>query len=206
MEKKKNGYFKAVSIISLVSAIILSVLLIFVLGAALTDFQTFMESFEQVVIAETGGIPGSGEEILLDAQSSAIVMLVFFSIMIGGGATVCFLAYFKIKKYSELTNEEANIYNGRILAWVVVMFVCGGFVMGLLMLFGYLNVTKVQTEEYEKSTNLFELNQINSDNSDNVDLDLMMERLEKLQEIKDLGGLTDEEYENLRRSIIEGKK
>lgn len=206
MEKKKNGYFKAVSIISLIGAIILSVLLIFVLGAALTDFQTFMESFEQVVIAETGGIPGSGEEILLDAQSSAIVMLVFFSIMIGGGATVCFLAYFKIKKYSELTNEEANIYNGRILAWVVVMFVCGGFVMGLLMLFGYLNVTKVQTEEYEKSTNLFELNQINSDNSDNVDLDLMMERLEKLQEIKELGGLTDEEYENLRRSIIEGKK
>lgn len=206
MEKKKNGYFKAVSIISLVSAIILSVLLIFVLGAALTDFQTFMESFEQVAIGETGGIPGSGEEILLDAQSSAIVMLVFFSIMIGGGATVSFLAYFKIKKYSELTNEEANIYYGRIIAWVVVMFVCGGFVMGILMLFGYLNVTKVQIEEYEKSTNLFELNQINSDNSDNVDLDLMMERLEKLQEIKDLGGLTDEEYENLRRSIIEGKK
>lgn len=211
MEKKQNGYFKAVSIISLVYAICLCVLFVFVFVAALTDFQFFMESFEQIVIAETGGVPGvEVEQILLSAQSSAVIVLILFGVLIGGSAAVCYLAYFKLKKYSELTNEEAALYNSRIIVWIVVMFVCSGFIMGLLMLLGYINITKVQIDEFngvkakpqaEEST---ETETIKTNNS--VDLDKMMERLEKLQKVKDMGGLTDEEYEELKKSIIDGKE
>jgi len=212
MEKKKNGCFKAVSVISLVIAIIYSVVLAFILISAIVDFQALVESFEIVALEETGGVPESSEDVLLvGARTAAIITLVAFSIMFAGMITVYFLTFTKMKKYSCLTNEEAHIYSGRLIAWIIVFFVFGDIVNAVLLLCGYFNVTKPQIDEYRRAFDaqysIDEVPQTNDEKIDeSVDLDLMITRLEKLNKIKEMGGLSDEEYESLRKSIVEGKK
>ena len=206
MEKKKNGCFKAVSIISLILGIIYSVVLTFILIAAIVDFQGLVDSFNVSLLEETGGVPGSAtEEMLIEARTFAIITVVGLSISFAAMIAVYFLTYAKMKKYSYLTNEEANKYSGRIIAWMIIFCVCGDFITAVLLLCGYLNVTKAQIDEFRKpveSENIEEQKQ----ETNPVDLDVMMERMEKLQKIKEMGGLSDEEYETLRKAIIDGKK
>lgn len=212
MEKKKNGCFKAVSIIALTLGIIYSVVLAIVVIASIVDFQALVESFEIATLEETGGVPGAEvDEFFVDAKSSAIIMVVGLSISFAAMIAVYFLTYAKMKKYSYLTNEEANKYSGRIIAWIVVFCVCGDFINAVLLLCGYFNVTKPQIDEFRKPVEpeqTEEQKQIEEQKQDvsQVDLDKMMERIEKLQKIKEMGGLTDEEYESLRKDIVDGKK
>ena len=86
------------------------------------------------------------------------------------------------------------------------MFVFGGLLLGLLMLLGYVNVTKEQINSCNEKLKKNEENQTlqteTVNKSQNVNLDLMMERLEKLNKIKEMGGLSDEEYNDLRKRIL----
>ena len=204
MEKVKNPYYKAVSIISFVFAIIFSVSLGIILVASLLDVEYFISFFEPIIMEDGYG----NTELVMDMQTSAIAMLVIMSIYMGGLVAFLFVAYAKLKKYTELTNEEAKVYSGRLIAWIVVMFLFGGMIMGLLMVVGYITITEKQIS----ALNLTDVSVVNSvkevkeeNNTKTQDLDLMIVRLEKLQRIKEMGGLTDEEYENLRQAIVNGK-
>lgn len=206
MEKVKNPYFKAVSIISLVFAIIMSVSIGLILLAALSDLEYFVDFFLPVIIEDELG----SSEVVMDAQGSALTMLVMMAIYMGGLVAFLFVAYAKLKKYAQMTNEEAKAYSGRIIAWIVVMFLFSGILSGGLMLAGYLTVTQKQIESLNTLPNAENKETNNSgianENKEVVqDLDTMIERLEKLKRIKEMGGLTDEEYEELRKKIVNGK-
>jgi len=206
MEKVKNPYFKAVSIISLVFAIIMSVSIGLILLAALSDLEYFVDFFLPVIIEDELG----SSEVVMDAQGSALTMLVMMAIYMGGLVAFLFVAYAKLKKYAQMTNEEAKAYSGRIIAWIVVMFLFSGILSGGLMLAGYLTVTQKQIESLNTLPNAENKETNNSgianENKEVVqDLDTMIERLEKLNRIKEMGGLTDEEYEELRKKIVNGK-
>ena len=206
MEKVKNPYFKAVSIISLVFAIIMSVSIGLILLAALSDLEYFVDFFLPVIIEDELG----SSEVVMDAQGSALTMLVMMAIYMGGLVAFLFVAYAKLKKYAQMTNEEAKAYSGRIIAWIVVMFLFSGILSGGLMLAGYLTVTQKQIESLNILPNAENKETNNSgianENKEVVqDLDTMIERLEKLKRIKEMGGLTDEEYEELRKKIVNGK-
>ena len=203
MEKKENGYFKAVSILSLVCAIITFVALVIVIVAVAMDFEYFMTFFETL---ENEGISNAGEIL---SRTEIVAMFVMLCVYLASYVVVCIIAFVKLRKYTYLTNEEAKTYNGKIIAWVVVMFLFGGTILGIIMLMGYLNVTKVQIEqlsndqEVGNSQNTGETQM--SEALGSQDLDAMMERLEKLNKPKEMGGLSDEEYENLRKRIVNNK-
>ena len=84
---------------------------------------------------------------------------------------------------------------------------------------GYTSVTKQQVEAY-KMKNFMATNGVDEGTAErteqepeesqtehnfDADLDTMMARLEKLQKIKEMGAITDEEYEQLRSRIVNNK-
>ena len=197
MEKKNNGFFKAVSIISLTIAIIYSIALVLFVIAFAMDFQGLVESFSIIVLEDGTSIVAEGNAIVKAALTIAFVCLYF-----GAFIAFYFVAFAKIKKYSSLTDAEAKTYSGKIIAWVVVMFIFGGIINAVLMLIGYLTVTEKQVqlvaEKMKKIANEQE------DENNDIDMDLMINRLEKLNKIKEMNGVTDEEYEILRKKIVKG--
>ena len=207
MEKKQNSYYKAVSIISLVVAILVSVVLCFVIVGAICDIEGLMieviASYE-----EYAGVPGTLTE---DVRTFTIVMMVLTCIYLAEVAAFHYLAYAKLKKYTNLTDEEAKKYNGKLLAWTIVMFLFSGILNGVLMICGYTSITKEQVEKFDNEQNSSDqdkpieesVNQSSGTSLDTQSLDTMIERLNKLNKIKEMGGLTDEEYENLRKKIVD---
>ena len=210
MEKKQNGYYKAVSIISLVVAILSSIILCFTIVGSIFDLNGLILEFISYAYEESVGVPG---EITGEVKNFTIVMIVTTCIYIACYAAVHYLAYVKLKKYSRLTDEEAKNLNGKLVAWTVIMFLFSGIINGVLMLCGYTSVTKEQIENFDNSQNSVSQNTVtnqakqenNMESIDTKDLDAMIERLERLNKIKQMGGLTDEEYENLRKKIVDNK-
>ena len=203
MEKRKNGYFKAVSILSLISGILFAIALVLFIIGSIVGIDLILEA----IVAEIEGAGLTGYETL--ASGELVSLIVVMCIYMAGYVALSFVAFAKLKKYTYLTNEEAQKYNGKIIAWIVVMFLFCGTILGIIMLLGYLNVTKVQIDQLnlkacETDNEVLENNQVN-ESTDTKDLDLMMERLEKLNKIKEMGGLTDEEYETLRKKIVDNK-
>ena len=211
MGKKYNSSYKAISIISLIMAIIYSFFTVFLIVAAIMDFDNLVLSF---VAEETisSGVEITSEMIEV-AKISAVTFVSMMVIYWCGMQTMLYIAFAKFKKYSSLTDEEAHKYNGRLVAWVVVLFMFSSLLLGILAIVGYVNGTKHQVDNYRRK--MYEAAQTNdaessADISDQPkeyekDLDLMMSRLEKLQRIKDMGGITDEEYEKLRKEIVNKK-
>ena len=205
MERKNNGYFKAVSIISLVLAILLSVVTLMIIFGAMIDFNTLVVTFAEI---DNAGVPDAD---MASTYSIVVVMFVLTILYLVGYIVFHFLAFFKLKKYSNLTNEEAKQYSGRIIAWTILMFLISGLVSAILMILGYENVTKKQVEELAMQQNQTQVetkknSQTETSDVDVLKLDTMIARLEKLNKIKELGGLTDEEYEELRKKIIDADK
>jgi len=200
MEKKYNGMFKAVSVISLVLAIIFSVSSALLLLTTLIDFESFALTF----IEE--GTTNISPEMISDVRLAATIYMVVMGVYMLGSQILLYISYNKFKFYSNLTNEEASKYNGKIIAWIVFHFICSGLLLGILSLVGYLTVTKGQVEQYRgiKDSNQEYNNENTHDQNleQNNDLDKMMERLERLQKIRDMGGITEEEYQALRSKII----
>lgn len=209
MEKKKNGYFKAVSIIALVLATIYTICLGLIIVGAIFDFESLILEV-MITIEDTAGIP---ESISSDIQNFTITMLVLTCVYIAALSVVHYLAYFKLKKYTQISDEEAKLYNAKIIAWIVIMFLFSGVLNGILMLCGYTSITKLQIENVNNVEsnlqNQSDKNQETGTNNTSIntkDLDTMIERLEKLNKIREMGGLTEEEYEILRKKIAEGGK
>lgn len=205
MNKKSNGMFKAVSVIALVFAIILSVSTVLYWVAALVDFESFAITFAEI---ETSSIsttitltPENMDYVRRLARSSLLVM----SILLIAGQAFLYVVYAKFRKYTELTDEEAVQYSSKIIVWIVFLFLFTGILLGLIALIGYTTITKEQVNNYklkeiaggeqtEKS--------VEKCTTEEKDLDKMMDRLEKLNKIKEMGGITDEEYEKLRQDIV----
>ncbi len=206
MEKKINGSFNAVSIISLITAIIYSIFTVILLVVSILDFDNFVVSLiDTVEVTPT---------LIEDAKAIAIGFFATNFISMIASQVLLYLAFVKFKKYSCLTDEEAVFFKGRIVAWVIVMFLFAGLVIGVVALVGYNTTTKQQIENYtmqqyqqryqEMEQSQAKTEQKTEEQTD-FDMDKMIARLEKLNRIKEMGGLTDEEYERLRKEIVNKK-
>lgn len=212
MEKKMNGSYKAISIISLIMAIIYSVFTVFLICAAIIDFDNLVLSFAITDEMVNPSVEITAEMIEV-AKIAAITFVASTAVYWAGMQAMLYVAFAKFKKYSALTDEEANKYNGRLIAWVIVLFMFSSLLLGILAIVGYVNGTKPQVDEHRRK--MFAAAQASADQSSasvgdqpkeyDRDLDTMMARLEKLQRIKDMGGITDEEYEKLRKEIVNKK-
>jgi len=218
MEKKNNSMFKAVSVISLILAIINSVWTVATLVVALVDFEAYTMDFVEAssLVGSTYVSVEVTEAMMEEATIFATSYLIASTISMGITQAVLYVAFEKFKTYQSLTDEEASVYSGKLVAWIVVLFLFAGLLLGILAWIGYNNVTKQQIESY-KMQKYMAMNPNNEQHSSPEandapetrntaqDLDLMMARLEKLQRIKEMGGLTDEEYEKLRKDIVNKK-
>ena len=174
--------------------------------SGILDFDNFVVS----LIDNVETTPTLVEE----AKAVAVGFLVANFISMIASQVLLYFAFVKFKKYSCLTDEEAVFFKGRIVAWVVVMFLFAGLVIGVVALVGYNTTTKQQIENYtmqqyqqrhqDMDQSQSKTEQTTEDQTD-VDMDKMIARLEKLNRIKEMGGLTDEEYERLRKEIVNKK-
>lgn len=176
MEKRKNGYFKAVGILS------------FIMGGfygldALSFFGEITDGF------------------YLDGMEDLATILGVFTLSIAVYAII--QGSFFIK-YSALTNEEASRKYKNCIAWTVCSFVFTGALNGILAILGLTNVIKAQKEEYEgvrPSSN--QNSQTEQRELSAEELDKAKDKLEKLNELKISGGITDEEYNRMRAKIMQ---
>ena len=141
MEKKFNGSFNAVSIISLITAIIYSIFTVILFVVSILDFDNFVVSLIDNVETTT-------PTLVEEAKAVAVGFLVANFISMIASQVLLYFAFVKFKKYSCLTDEEAVFFKGRIVAWVVVMFLFAGLVIGVVALVGYNTTTKQQIENY----------------------------------------------------------
>ena len=187
MEKAKNNYFKAVSIISLIIAIASSVSLLMIIIGASLDIEYFVN---MLLYEEFGGISLQDFGLVINDFVAIVVCLCVYLV---GYIVFNFLAYFKMKKYSRLTMEEAKQYSGRIIAWAVLFFVFDGFISGLLVLFGYFGGVKEQKSNIDNSgfnkdnieEKQEEITEIKEETENQIDTDKTMERLERLNKLKE---------------------
>ena len=200
-KKIKNNFFKAVSIISLIIAIISVISTVMIVIGSIINANLLVELLADENI--------SGEfltDLTLLKDNFALIISLICVYMVGY-SIFNFLAFFKLRKYSNLTNEEAKMYSSRIIAWVVLFFIFGGLVCGILLLMGYLNIVKEQVItvdelELNEQQEKVEDSVIDKNQEKTVDSNKIMERLERLNKIKEMGGITDEEYNTLKQRIF----
>lgn len=132
------------------------------------------------------------------------------TIVIGGISCFGFLAIFPLilgvalilggvnfLKYAEYTKEDIEKEKAVIIIWIVVFFIFGWLIAGILALVAYLtavnadqtNTVVVKDQEEEKK-------------ADQTQADLKIEKLEKLENLKQQGLLTEEEFELLKKELL----
>lgn len=217
MEKTKNGYYTAVSILCFVIggfSIISAILgLIGVMGSE----QIFFEIYNEY-LAELG-------DATLAQEYTDLVKTLTYAIFVISliGAIPTIIEGIVFNKLKEIDDKTAYEKYGYAMGWSIAGFFFGGILIGGLALAGLLSVQKGQKDRYKNSTetkNAFSQQSNNGDtftqeNSTNgqsektaetqitlEELDKIQSRLTKLQELKTSGALSDEEYENLRAQIV----
>ena len=195
MNKTKNGWFKAVSIISLILAIMSTIVSAVSLLLTLTGFGGFSQILSE--IAGAGGDEASG--LLAGLLGNIQLLMIVYELMMVVGILISYLAYAKFKKFACMTKTELKPYNASVIIWIVLMFIFSGLLIGVLALVGYFCAPK---EEYEVAA-VVEPNEVNVVvDKQPTNTDATIERLEKLQRVKDSGAITDEEYEMLKQRIL----
>ena len=205
MQKVKNGYYVATSILYFINGAlsILGGLLFAGLGLIVkNNTASFIESY-----LEDG-------YVLEEAQAMASVTPTVFIIMgviVALSSIYMFIAGAKYHKYSYLTNEEATKYFNKCVAWCVVSFVFGSMLLGVLSCIGLCTIQQKQKNgeigvdaNYENTqTQPAQQNAQNDQTITVQSLDVLKERLERLEALKNANAITEEEYTSLRNQIMD---
>ena len=200
MEKVKNGYYKAVSIISYIAAGLITAGVLF-LGICLISNNVVINEIGKILIeeAEIGEV---SPDMLEFAAEMIKALLLIECITYLGIAVYTFAQAFYFNKYSNLTNEEACKFYNKCVAWCVFAFLVSGLIVGILALIGLLNVQKKQKEQFENKT-------VTASASEEISiekLDKIKDRIEKLTELKISGAITEEEFNKMRDKIMKEVK
>lgn len=202
MERKYNGFYKAVSILCLIAAI--GATLIF-----LASIGVLIHGINEPITIHVMDEYGSMVEELVQPETLA-TYLMSVAITTAAYLTLNYCAWECFKKYSVMTEEEAQENRNKIIAWIVVFFVFNGLLIAILSLVGFLrknDQSPVVEENGEPVENVpakeeqpVGVETKKKESADNVDK--MMERLDKLNRLKEMGAITDAEYEKLRQTIV----
>jgi len=196
MEKTKNKFYKAAAIIEFVLGGIFTLSVLFVLTEVLSSNNAVYELFEEEIQAGTLSIADLDymRTLLTTTCVMFVACLVVFII------TGAFLL-----KYSNLTDEEASKCYGKCIAWVVVSYIFGGTLIGILATIGLVNIQAKQRERFLKGEPSISENNEKKKEEDKYSLEnieKMQQRLIILKELKDNNNLTEEEYNALRNEVV----
>lgn len=95
-------------------------------------------------------------------------------------------------KYSELNASEIKNKSGIIIFWIVLFFIFGGVITGVLALSAYVD----SKEEFIYN------NDAKDEKLDNED---KISKLERLNKLHDDGLLSDEEFDSLKKDLLNKK-
>ena len=202
MEIKKNGYYKAVSIISYISASLICLLVAVVAIIAMVDPSILEEIFEIMLESEEYYVLGAGyaDSAYVQAYSLFESYIVALGVLYLGLAAYTFIQASYFRKYSKLTNEQANKYFGKCLAWSICATIFSGWLVGLFAFLGLFKIQKKQKEAYLGA----DIN-VEPETQDEITLEKLEQvqlRLSKLQELKTMGALTEEEFAMMRDKVM----
>lgn len=132
------------------------------------------------------------------------------AIVIGGISCMGFMAIFPLitgialifgginfLKYADYTEEQILNEKTPIIIWIVVFFIFGMIITGVLSLVAYLNVTNANS-----SSVITVVKDNNSENENKTVYDSKIEKLEKLDNLRKQGLLTEEEYNSLKKELL----
>lgn len=217
MEKTVNNYYKAVSILCYIFASILVVTCVLGLIGINSSNELFVQMYEEY-IAE--GLDPAMAQALVQQVVNTVYALFIVGI-ISAGFTYAEGAIFG--KLTIMDDKKAYEKYSFALAWVIVSFFFCGLLIAGLALAGLLAVQKKQKERYlAGEPNLANVAsgvqgaqtapvapvapiapvKKEETNYSLENMEKVRERLVKLQEIKELGALTDEEFNKIRSEIM----
>lgn len=202
MEKKINGLYKAVSILSYIIASLAIIVAIF----GIIGCSTMMEELKNELYVE--GIEELGytmQEALDYAEMvETFVYVIFAFCFVSSGALIVLGVMFG--KLSNIDDKTASEKFGKAITMCVFAFIFGGLLIGGLALGGLLSVQKKQKEAYALS--LSQPKETNAEGeTEQVSLekiDKAQDRLLKLKNLKDNNAISEEEYQKLRENILSG--
>lgn len=99
--------------------------------------------------------------------------------------------------YAEMDSHVLAKKNTIIIVWIVIFFLFGGMITGVLALSAYLD----SREDIEETSN----SNTNSNVAEDIqktDTDLLVEKIERLDKLHKDGLITDEEYESLKKDVL----
>ena len=231
MEKTKNKFYHAASIVAyVISAISAFYLLVTVVGLAVSGMA--LNSYMEMLMPYYGGLEESGEVSIATSMAIAEFMMAlsyFFALFSVVCVVMGFIVASKLRRMVYMTTEEASRFWGNSIVWIVLSFIFSGAIVGGLAVAGRctthrkLKNGKVETvqaevkESGEATTQeepvITTIDSAETENtsveSENVEdkfsdenLAKMQSRLERLDALKNEGVLSDEEYNSLRSKII----
>ena len=208
MEKTKNGYYKAVSIINYIGGAFMALYaLLFIVVAA--NGEALRAIYQDMIMEYSGTMSAYEIQAMFEADKG-LYTAVIIGMIIGAFATtaVMFVAAARFGKFSNLSDEEANKYWGRCIAWAIVSYFFGGLLVGALATVGLCTIQAVQRKRFLNGGVVVSTPSQNTSASASEDLysaenlEKMKQRLIKLKELKDSGAITTEEYDAMRAKVL----
>lgn len=101
--------------------------------------------------------------------------------------------------YAEMDSHALTKKNAIIIVWIVIFFLFGGMITGVLALSAYFDSREGIEETSNSNANS------NSDVTEDIqktDTDILVEKIERLDKLHKDGLITDEEYESLKKDIF----
>ena len=209
MEKTKNGWYKAVSIILFVFASLFVVGIIAILAVGLSDPEALAKA-----INEANASTGGDYEVYTAESVKTLIWGIAF--MFVPSAVIMFCEAVVFDKNIYMTDQEAAERFKSSVVWTVVSFFFGGTIVGVLALVGLLSIHERQKERYQTMAVVPETvandqeqtpakaadSQPKQEAKPEAGSDKVKKRLEKLESLKASGAISDEEYKQLKDKIL----
>lgn len=103
--------------------------------------------------------------------------------------------------YAEMDSHALAKKNTIIIVWIVIFFLFGGMITGVLALSAYLDSREDVAETSNSNSNTNSNSNVAED-IQKTDTDLLVEKIERLDKLHKDGLITDEEYESLKKDVL----
>lgn len=181
---KRNGWFLASGIISIIDAVVMGFLSFFFLIGT--------------IAVNNIDIPSNNVEENLPPQqvlTGIYVFLIILFLLFMTAAIVCSVIYLKNSKRSF---DEMHKHSASVVTAIVLSFLCCGWIVGLFAVLGY---TMRPSNEYvsETKTESQPIEQVEPA----INSDTAVEKLEQLKKLYDQGLISEEEFNEKKKSYLE---
>ena len=178
---KKNGFFVAAGVLSILEAVGLVIAAFLMLGS-LAIFNSGWE-----IDPSMGNMTQEEFEIYLRTMRTMLVIFAIVFVVLSGVAIFNATVYLK---NSNKTYAQLHEMSGKIITVIVLSFIAGGLIVGGIGLAGYLFKTDEETNENSTSYNV-------STKSEEVE-----KKLQQLKDMRDNGIISNEEYNKAREEVL----